>query len=116
MKHIISQVDGNIDLDEENSRTITGGHTHIQNSVKEKKNIKDIKDELIDSKVWENIKLPRLMLYEDLDNFSVEVTCEHHDYPDDFIVSLLAVSLLMNHSWPPLFSVISSQPPSYHTE
>ena len=55
MKHRISQLDGHFDFEEENYEeeigTIKGVSQTYKISVKEKKNIKEIEDELIQSKV-----------------------------------------------------------------
>ena len=80
--------------------------------VNEKKIIQEIKDLLIQSKVWENIKLFCFFLTEEPALFSVEVTCDAQDYPEDFNISW-AVSMLKSLPWPPSFSVIRSQPPRY---
>ena len=52
---------------------------------------------------------------EELGIFSVEVTCLEKEYPKDFTVSR-AANFLTSLPWPPDFSVISTQAPSYLTK
>ena len=81
-------------------------------SVNEKKNIDEIINELTDFELWDNVH--GFTVKEDSDIFSVEVNCEKKYYKGDFTVSR-AASSLKSLPWPPDYTVISSQAPSYLT-
>ena len=80
--------------------------------VNEKKNIDEIINELTYFELWDNVHV--FTVREDSDIFSVEVTCEKKYYEGDFTVSR-AASSLKSLPWPPDYTVISSQAPSYLT-
>ena len=112
MKHIISQLDGNIDFGEEDSESINVVAMTYMISAKERKTLKEVTKDLKKTEVRDNIELSHFNVKEELGNFIVEVDCVRMDNPEDFTVAW-AVSLLESQPWPPNYSVISSQPPSY---
>ena len=113
MKHRISQVDGNHDLSDEESENINGVSITHKISVSEKKHKDAIINDLTYFKPWDDFQISGFTVKEDLGTFSVEVSCERIYYPD-FSVSR-ATTLLESLPWPPDYTVISSQPPSYLT-
>ena len=75
-----------------------------------------MRNDLTYFELWDNIQISHFNVKEvELGIFSVEVTCLEKEYPEDFTVSR-AANLLTSLSWPPDYSFISSQPPSYLTE
>ena len=113
MKHRISQVDGTHDEEElENINCVAFSYKVM---VTDKKNVKDIENDLESFSLWDNIKLYHFLVVEEgLDNFNVEVTCNNRGYPEDFSVPW-AVSQLKSLPRPQGYSVICSQGPSYPT-
>ena len=112
MKHRISQLDGNIDFGVEDSESINVVAMTYVISAKERKTLKEVTKDLEKTEVWDHIELSHFDVKEESGNFIVEVDCVRMDHPEDFTVAW-AVSLLKSLPWPPNYSVISSQPPSY---
>ena len=111
----ISQVDGTNDSDEEISEESTNVVSVIYNvSVKDKKTVKEVINDLTDHEVWEHIEFSGFNIEEDMNNFSVELVYSRDDFPEDFTVTG-ASSLLESLPWPENYSVISSQPPKYQS-
>ena len=111
-KHKISQVDGNLDFSDEELDSINCVSVTHKISVNEKKNSDEVIKDLTYFELWDNVH--GFDVKEDAGIFSVEVTCEKKYYEGDFTVSQVASSL-MSLPWPPDYTVISSQAPSYLT-
>ena len=114
-KHPIPQLDGH--EEEVKSDTIYGVSVTHKISVNEKKTRDEMKNYLTHFELWDKLCLMgNFMVKEvELDIFSVEVNCLEKEYPEDFTGSQ-AANFLTSLPWPPDYSVISSQPPSYLTE
>ena len=111
-KHKISQVDGNLDFSDEEIDSINYVSVTHKVSVNEKKNSDEVIKDLTYFELWDNVH--GFDVKEDAGIFSVEVTCEKKYYEGDFTVSR-AASSLTSLPWPPDYTVISSQAPSYLT-
>ena len=102
-----------VNCDEE-AENITGVSITHKITANEMKSKEEIENDLTFTKLWDNLQISHFMVEEDSGTFSVEVTIEREDFPEDLNVSL-AASFLKSLKWPLGYSVISVEPLRYLT-